>query len=92
MDRYREALKKRHIRLVTDETEFKITIQASLNQSVRKIEAWVTLTGNKSDKNKKDGKDGQPPARNPVSPPIAGPGAQEQQPDPGLKITFMRVL
>ena len=36
-------LAKRNIHLITDESEFKITVTATVNQSTRKIEAWVTL-------------------------------------------------
>ncbi|MCM2324119.1 MAG: type II secretion system protein GspK [Oligoflexia bacterium] len=81
VDRLRQSLEKRNIRLVVDETLFKITVQASVNQSTRLIEAWVALT---------------PPDTKKTAPTLpstpAQPGAPEAVADPGLKITFMRVL
>jgi len=95
IDQFKADLLKRNIRLVTDETQFKITVQAKLNQSTRLIEAWVNLQDAP--------KVSKPPAT------AAGPsGAYGTAPNPeaetrenstqksdsntGLNITFMRIL
>lgn len=41
--RFKEDLKRRNIRIVTDETDFKITVKAQVNQSTRLLEAWVVV-------------------------------------------------
>jgi general secretion pathway protein K len=41
--RFRDQLTKKNIRIVTDETTFKITVQAQVKQAVRILEARVTL-------------------------------------------------
>lgn len=87
---FKENLKKRNIRLVVDETEFKITVQAQVNQATRLIEAWVTLGPQKKSQSPRTGNASQPPASG-ASAPAPG-GGQESAADPGLKITFMRIL
>ncbi len=85
---WQQALAKRGINLLTEESGFKITVQAQVNQAVRTIEAWVTLTG--------VGTSPTPSASNspsPQTPALSGPGnTGTPLPDSGLKITFMRVL
>jgi type II secretory pathway component PulK len=85
-------LAKRNIRLITDETEFKITVSATVNQSTRKIEAWVTLIpAAKTNTGSNNSKSPTPtPQPTPSSTPSTGNG-EESVPDPGLRITFMRV-
>jgi general secretion pathway protein K len=86
--RYQQDLQKRNIRLVVEETEFKITVVATINQTVRQMEAWVTLSGSPTPQ-----PSGQPPTQAP--PPLAGPGgvvAPQPSPDPGFRITFMKIL
>jgi hypothetical protein len=86
--RLREALAKRGIRLVTDETTFKITVRAEVNQAARLLEAWVTLL---SQKDQGQPKDAPPPAGSP--PPLSGPGPRtDEPPKSGLKVTFMRII
>ena len=93
---YKAGLEKRNIRIVTDETQFKVTVRAEVNKSSRLIEAWVTLlpldstSTNTKDANKN-------PAPTPTPQASAGPGqlvGPDGQPRPssGLKITFMRIL
>ncbi len=94
--RFKEDLAKKNIRLVTDESDFRITVQATVNQSTRLIEAWVTATPPK----KTTGTSPTAPGANPPAPPAdpnaavnpATGGATVNRPDPGLKVTFMRVL
>ncbi len=86
MNKLKTDFQKRNIRIVTDETEFKITIRATVNQSVRTLEAWVALTddqGSKSSTNK-------PQGSNPT--PTPSPTPSQTTPDAGLKINFMRIL
>lgn len=77
----KEVLAKRQMKLIVDESEFKITVQAKVNQSVRKIEAWVSLGGSSGTK---AGPTATPQPN--ASPTPSGSG------DAGLKITFMRIL
>ena len=39
----KQELDKKNIRLLTDETRFKITVRAEVNSAVRTLEAWVNL-------------------------------------------------
>lgn len=87
LTRFKESLTKRNIRIVVDETEFKITVLAQVNQSTRLIEAWVTL--GKQDK-KATSTTGASPS--PTATPAPGGSGTSERPDPGLRITFMRIL
>ena len=88
LDTLKKSFSDNNLHFVTDESEFKITVQAQVNQSTRLIEAWVTLgsaTPNPS------------PSASPT--PAAtinlsgnAPPAASGPPDPGVKIHFMRVL
>ena len=84
------SLAARNLVLVTDESEFKITIVAQVNQSTKTIEAWVSL--------------GSAPPPTPGS--AAAIKAAAQPPaqiggvntagtalssDPGLRVTYMRI-
>jgi len=85
------GLTQRGIRLVVDETEFKITVQATVNQAVRTFEVWVTLIGTGA--TPAFTTPGSTPSSKPSTPPLSGPGAQQTPvPDSGLRINFMRVL
>jgi hypothetical protein len=86
--RLQESLIKRNIRIVVDETEFKITVQGQMNQSIRLIEAWVTLDTKKAN---------QPPTPGTPLPPgtvisTTDPNFTPPKPESGLRITFMRIL
>ncbi len=83
IDRFRQDLTRRNVRIVTDESEFKITVQAQVNQSVRTLEAWVTLSTPETPP-----KTPAPPA-NPTN--NDGKSANPTL-DTGLKITFMRFI
>lgn len=92
VSRYKEALQKRQVRIVVEETEFKITVQAQVNQSTRLLEAWITLGGRGKKTATPASTPGSPPGSPPAAaPPLAGPGATAE-PDPGLRVTFMRIL
>ena len=92
IDNLKGAHVRGNVRLVTDETNFKITVQAQVNQSIRKIEAWVTLNGPavNAPTNPNAPKAPTPPPG--ATPPLAGPGAQPATPNSGLTITYMRML
>jgi general secretion pathway protein K len=101
MDKLKEFFKKANIYFVTDETEFKITVKATLNQSSRLIEAWVSLSPQSSATSSGSGKPAtgtgvNPQAANPnpqnPNDPGAPTGSAPSRPDPGLKITFMRII
>ncbi|OFZ17925.1 MAG: hypothetical protein A2X94_12865 [Bdellovibrionales bacterium GWB1_55_8] len=82
----KEQLARRNIRIVVDESNFKITVQAKVNQSTRLIEAWITLgTSAKKD-----------PAREVGLPEpelgIPAAGTPKKKADAGLNVTFMRIL
>ncbi len=85
MQKLQKDLSDRKIVLVTDETQFKITVQAKVNTSTRTLEAWVTL--------------GPPTVATiggsgiPLTPSSPGAGGvTSPPPDSGLKITFMKIL
>lgn len=85
IDKFQADLAKRNLYLVTDETQFKITVRAQVNNAIRTIEAWVEL-GSASTTSKPKGPqspDTAPQPGGPFTPPVA---------DAGLKITFMRIL
>ncbi len=87
LDQIKQDLAKRNIQFTVDETLFKITIQATVNNSTQKIEAWVTLY-----KPKKTGTPATPGAPAPAAPngqPNTGVPGQDT-PDTGLKVTYMR--
>jgi type II secretory pathway component PulK len=81
LEEHRKVLTASNIHFVTDETVFKITVQAQLNQSVRLLEAWVTLLDNTQTANIPSGGT-PPPPTNPTTQPA----------NAGLKIHFMRFL
>jgi hypothetical protein len=101
--RYEEELTKRNIRLVTEETQFRIVVQATVNQSTRLIEAQVAVTPpptNPTGAPNVPNLPGMPPIaqppgvgnpNNPMAPAIPGQVGPPRV-DPGLRITFMRVL
>jgi general secretion pathway protein K len=94
LDKLKKDLSKRNIQILTDESLFKITVQAHMNQAVRTIEAYVTLTGVGTPSPTASGTPGKtttpPPA---AAPPLSGPGpgGAPAQVDPGLRITFLRI-
>jgi type II secretory pathway component PulK len=89
----KSTLAKRNIQLIVEEKEFKITVVATVNQSVRKIEAWVTLMGKSGNSSSTSSSSSSTPQATPSPAPTAAGGNIDQQPvpDPGVRITFMRV-
>lgn len=95
-DGLKSNLTKRNIRLVTDETQFKITVRANQNQATRVIEAWVTL--GPAPPNQGSTQSGMV-LPTPKPNPVAGQGGADttgggnaNPDDPGLKITYMRII
>ncbi len=80
--KFKDELSSRGIKLLTEENHFKISIQAKVNQSTKRLEAWVTLTEAQSKPSP-----GASPV--PAAPPVLG---VTQKNDPGLKITFLKIL
>jgi len=78
----KESFAKRNIIITVEETFFKITVKADVNQASRTIQAWVTL-GSGS---------GPTPQASGTPPVTSQPGQPNAVPDPGLKINFMRIL
>lgn len=88
------SLAKRNIQLIVEEKEFKITVVATVNQSSRKIEAWVTLMGKSGNQpSNPTGGTSTNPQATPSTTPVNTGGDEDHQsvPDPGIRITFMRV-
>jgi general secretion pathway protein K len=87
LDDLKKQFQQNNVHFVTDETEFKITVQASMNQSTRTIEAWVTLGSNQPS-------GGPSPSPTPAATVnLSGNGpSTTAPPDPGIKIHYMRVL
>lgn len=83
--RWQQELQKKGVRIVFDESDFRIVARGEFNQSVRTIEAVVRVTAEPA-----------PPGRAP--PPPAGGGAPPPNPGAtpkrasGLKLVFMRLL
>src|SRR5690606_37598642 len=76
IDQLKESLQKRNIRIVTDETHFKISVRAEVKNASKIIEAWVTLKDEKPSPQQQPGGGNSPlPERN-------------SPPDAGLKIVF----
>lgn len=84
--KFQELLTKRNIRIVVDETDFKIIVEAQVRTAKRTIEAYVTLEG--------DGQGSSKSSTGKTGPRVVGPGGAEQNQDKetGLRLTFMRVL
>jgi type II secretory pathway component PulK len=81
---------KRNIVLTTDETEFKITVTAQVGNANRKLEVWVrlrTLPGTAT--NTPYGVRAPTPSPTPASAGATDNGTP--LPDPGIKITYMRI-
>ena len=91
IDQLKKSLAERHIQIVTEETQFKVTVQAVVNQSTCLTEAWVTLgaTNQTGTPNPSSSAKAQAPGA-PPAPSV--PGGANSVADPGLKITFMRIL
>ncbi len=87
LEEFKTGLTKRGVRIVTDETQFKITVQAVVKKATRLIEAWVTLLDPSSQGSgqNKDSAPGGPGASNPVE-------NESPRASSGLKITYMRIL
>lgn len=99
VDKYRQGLATKGVRLVTDEQIFKITVQSTSNQATRTIEAWVTLGTAPTNQTLNSPTGGSSPAPNASPSPSPSPQASNingnqpnPPPDAGLKITFMRIL
>lgn len=92
LNKFKQDFQKRNIRIVTEESEFKITVQATVNQSVRTLEAWVTLSADDSSKSSSNKTPGGTPTPAPSPSPTPQNGTNSQVPDAGLKINFMRIL
>jgi type II secretory pathway component PulK len=83
IDKLKEKIRQNNIRLVTDESVFKITVQAQVNQATKLLQAWVQLSSpNKTGVKQPDHGQTATPAAMPSPTP----------PDAGLKVTFMRIL
>lgn len=92
-DNMKKDFEGRGIMIVVDETEFKITIAAEVNRSVRTIEAWVSMV----DKPKapttpvQPGNSAEKPPTDPnqTDTPLFGAGPVAK--DPGLRIVLLKV-
>ena len=87
--RYKEDLQKRNIRIIIDETIFRISVQAQVNKASRRIQAWATLKTKKDTKEKTS-----PPAplQAPWLPPAGPANAKPDRWKSGLKINNMRIF
>jgi type II secretory pathway component PulK len=81
LDRLKEEFRKRNLRIVTDESHFRVTIQATVNQATRLLQAEVMLVPPKSASSRPQGQ-GMPPMDQAPAPLT----------DSGLRITSMRIL
>ncbi len=77
----KEEFKRRNIRIVTEETHFRVTVQATVNQATRLLQADVMVVPPKTPASTPQGS-GIPPQEQVAAPPT----------DSGLRITSMRIL
>ncbi|MBN20635.1 MAG: hypothetical protein CL678_05040 [Bdellovibrionaceae bacterium] len=90
---FQKELKESGIQIITDETQFKVEVQAQVNQATRTIEAWVDL-GGKTLMTPKAGQTSPSTAStktNNASLPVLTKGIPPSKPDPGMVIRFMRI-
>ncbi len=78
LNELKDSIKKKNITIITDESVFKITVQATVNSATRTIRAWVRLEEKSSTNLALDQTQLNP----------QGPNAL---PDSGLTIYFMRI-
>lgn len=83
IEEFKAALAKKNIRIVTEESDFKITVRAEVNESTRLIEAWVTLTDLDSGQ-----KNNKTVPFNPTSSGISSPSDKKA----GIRITYFRMI
>jgi len=88
--RYKDDLRKKNIRIITDESNFRIIVEARVNQAVKRIEAAVTLLGDEEKPEKNGSKTSAPTV--PPHLPVVDEETFTPAAKTGLKITFMRVL
>jgi type II secretory pathway component PulK len=96
--RYREGLERRGMRIVTNETNFRIVVRAQVGQATRVLEAQVTLLDPRQNPNA-PGAPATTPNPQPnlppgAAPPISGPGPTDSslaRPSSGFRVTFMRI-
>ena len=98
---FKASLTQQNIRFITDESQFKIMIAAQVNNSIRVIEAWVELSSDDSKKTTSPGastsqgtSQGSSQGGSPDGVPdsnVSAPGGRTI-PDPGLRITFMKII
>jgi hypothetical protein len=91
IERYKAELEAKKIRIVTDEKNFRIVVQAQVNQATRLIEAQVTLTDTDPSQTKKTPQNNAN-NQNPGQPVDPNANPDENAPEAGMKITSMRIL
>ena len=87
LDRLKQDLSTRGIQLLTDETLFKITVQATVNSSTRTIEAWVVV-GKPTPLGVLNTKTSQPPLGGADTGQVGNPLPAMSS---GLRVTYMRI-
>lgn len=96
MKKEREALEKRGVRFVVDETEFVIRVTASVNQASKTLEAWVALGGASPSSSEGSGSGATPTptpeaGAEPGPTPTPKPG-EDSTSSSGIQLRFMRFL
>lgn len=94
IDDFKTELAKRNIQILTDESIFKITVYAFVNQSTRVLEANVQLVSKQNNQPQSQPQQPQQPGQNPNQPPNNQnqPPQNDPKNDTGLKITFLRII
>jgi len=96
IDKFKKELKERNIRLVTDESAFKISIIAQVGNTTKLIEAWVILdspkkkedTGGQGDGGSGAGDSGVPAPQQGY----VGSASKNKERAAGIIVTFMRII
>lgn len=93
LSQLKSTLQQENVNLTIDESEFKITVQATVNSSTQKIEAWVTLYTPAGSGPSSGQPNSQPPGTPPAQTPpgMQGVGQTPETGDPGLRITYMKI-
>lgn len=89
----KEEFSKRGIRVVTEESDFRITVRATVNQATKTLEATVSMDSAKPAATPQQPTQPAQPPPSDGTPPLSGPGGAEQGGAPtGLRITSFRIL
>jgi type II secretory pathway component PulK len=94
LEEFKTGLSQRGITLVTDESHFKVRIEATIQQTKRTLEAWVSVLAPKEKPTDKNAPPGTPPAptTRPATPQNPSATTSSETERSNLKITQLRIF